>query len=155
MQIAHLATDEIIVSDVRERNSQEAATYLASRIVVYGFLAIIGLISLFNIVNSISMSVSARTKQYGVMRAIGMDGSQLTRMVAAGSLYLCCFRADCRLYCRSAAEPYAVRSAHYTLFLHDMASARNDALPYHSIRICCRSSCGSCPGEADSKHGNY
>lgn len=29
------------------------------------------------------MSVSARTKQYGVMRAIGMDGSQLTRMVAA------------------------------------------------------------------------
>ena len=83
MQIAHLATDEIIVSDVRERNSQEAATYLASRIVVYGFLAIIGLISLFNIVNSISMSVSARTKQYGVMRAIGMDGSQLTRMVAA------------------------------------------------------------------------
>lgn len=83
MQIAHLATDEIIVSDVRERNSQEAATYLASRIVVYGFLAIIGLISLFNIVNSISMSVSARTKQYGVMRAVGMDGSQLTRMVAA------------------------------------------------------------------------
>ena len=83
MQIAHLATDEIIVSDVRERNSQEAATYLASRIVVYGFLAIIGLISLFNIVNSISMSVSARIKQYGVMRAIGMDGSQLTRMVAA------------------------------------------------------------------------
>lgn len=58
MQIAHLATDEIIVSDVRVSNSQESATYLASRIVVYVFLVIIGLISLFNIINSISMSVS-------------------------------------------------------------------------------------------------
>ena len=29
------------------------------------------------------MSVSARTKQYGAMRAVGMDGRQLTRMIAA------------------------------------------------------------------------
>lgn len=101
------------------------------------------------------MSVSARTKQYGVMRAVGMDGSQLTRMVAAEAFTYAVSGLIGRLYCRSAAEPYAVRSTHYTLFWHDMASARNDALPYHSIRICCRSSCGSCPSEADSKHGNY
>lgn len=29
------------------------------------------------------MSVTARTKQYGAMRAVGMDGKQLTRMIAA------------------------------------------------------------------------
>ena len=29
------------------------------------------------------MSVSARTKQYGAMRAVGMDGGQLTGMIAA------------------------------------------------------------------------
>ena len=45
------------------------------------FLAIIGVISLFNIVNSISMSVSARIKQYGAMRAVGMDNRQLKRMI--------------------------------------------------------------------------
>ena len=56
---------------------------LLIQIVVYGFLAIIGLISLFNIVNSISMSVSSRTRQYGAMRAIGMDNCQLVRMIAA------------------------------------------------------------------------
>lgn len=82
-QIVRFATDEIIVADMRISNQQDAATYLASRIVAYGFLAIIGLISLFNIVNSISMSVLARTKQYGVMRAIGMDNRQLVRMIAA------------------------------------------------------------------------
>lgn len=68
---------------MRISNQQDAATYLASRIVAYGFLAIIGLISLFNIVNSISMSILARTKQYGVMRAIGMNNRQLVRMIAA------------------------------------------------------------------------
>ena len=33
--------------------------------------------------NSVSMGVSARTRQYGVMRAVGMDGRQITRMIAA------------------------------------------------------------------------
>ena len=37
----------------------------------------------FNIVNSISMSVSARIKQYGAMRAVGMDNRQLKRMISA------------------------------------------------------------------------
>ena len=41
------------------------------------------MITLFNIVNSISMSVMARIKQYGAMRAVGMDRNQLTRMIAA------------------------------------------------------------------------
>ena len=41
------------------------------------------MITLFNMVNSISMSVTARIKQYGAMRAVGMDGRQLTRMIGA------------------------------------------------------------------------
>ncbi len=82
-QIRSLENDDIVVSDQRENNRQDAATYWASRIVCYGFLAIIGVITLFNIINSISMSVSARTKQYGAMRAVGMDGAQLTWMIAS------------------------------------------------------------------------
>ncbi len=82
-QIRNFENDDIIVTDLRKNNRRDAATYLASRIVCYGFLAIIGIITLFNIINSISMSVSARIKQYGAMRAIGMDGRQLTRMISA------------------------------------------------------------------------
>ena len=44
---------------------------------------LLAMITLFNIINSISMSVTARIKQYGAMRAVGMDGEQLTRMIAA------------------------------------------------------------------------
>lgn len=82
-RIRDFENSQVIVSDLRESNQQNNTTYLATRMITYGFLAIIGIITLFNIVNSISMSVSARTKQYGAMRAVGMDGGQLTRMIAA------------------------------------------------------------------------
>lgn len=82
-QIRKLENDDIAVTDQRESNRTDNTTYWASRIVCYGFLAIIAVITLFNIINSISMSVSARTKQYGAMRAVGMDDRQLTRMISA------------------------------------------------------------------------
>ena len=57
---------------------------------VYGFLAVIALIAVFHIVNSIALSVSARMRQYGAMRAIGMSGKQLSRMVLAEALTYAC-----------------------------------------------------------------
>lgn len=66
-----------------EREMRTSGTYTAFVLCVYGFLAIIALVTLLNIMNSISMSVSARSKQYGAMRAVGMDNRQVTRMIAA------------------------------------------------------------------------
>lgn len=83
LALAAFSSDQIVVHDLRESNRQDRGTYYAARIVLYGFLTIIGCISLLNIINSISMSVSARMKQYGVMRAVGMDDAQLKRMVTA------------------------------------------------------------------------
>ena len=83
LALAAFSSDQIVVQDLRESNRQDRGTYYAARIVLYGFLAIIGGISLLNIVNSISMSVSARMKQYGILRAIGMDDAQLRCMVSA------------------------------------------------------------------------
>ena len=84
-QINNLVGSDVIFDDLRQRNQEDAATYLATQFVLYSFLAIIAMITLFNIINSISMSVTARIKQYGAMRAVGMDGSQLVRMITAES----------------------------------------------------------------------
>ena len=59
------------------------STYWAFHLVVYAFLIVIAGITILNIINSISMSVSARMKQYGILRAIGMDDAQLKRMISA------------------------------------------------------------------------
>lgn len=70
-------------ADRRNENKDLISTFWVARIAVYGFLAIIALITIFNIMNSISMSVSARMKQYGAMRAVGMRVRQLTKMITA------------------------------------------------------------------------
>ena len=82
-QISKLAESNVIFTDERERIREDNTTYLTVQVGVYGFLAIIGMVSLFYIINSISISVAARTKQYGAMRAVGMDSEQLTRMITA------------------------------------------------------------------------
>lgn len=78
-------------SDQRTSNREVRAVYYSFALFVYSFLAIVALIAAFNIINSIGMSVSARMRQYGAMRAIGTSVRQLRSMVVAEVLsYLIC-----------------------------------------------------------------
>ncbi|OZI10686.1 ABC transporter permease [Bacillaceae bacterium SAS-127] len=81
--IRSLAGSDVQFSDRRSSNSEARGAYFSFALFIYGFLIIIALITIFNIVNSIAMSVSARIKQYGAMRAIGMSDHQLVKMVMA------------------------------------------------------------------------
>lgn len=92
IRLASGATDETVMKIknavggkydfLDKRDESTAGTYTAFVFCVYAFLMIIALVALLNIVNSISMSVSAKIKQYGAMRAVGMDGRQITKMIA-------------------------------------------------------------------------
>lgn len=88
-RIHQLADDMACIFDDRWTDSGRNI-YLVFMLFVYGFLAIIAFISALNIINSISMSVSARIRQYGAMRAVGMDGGQVTRMIVAETLTYAC-----------------------------------------------------------------
>ena len=68
-------------SDQRLSNQEVRGAFYSMSLFLYGFLAIIALIAAFNIINSMAMSVSARVRQYGAMRAIGMSDAQLSNMV--------------------------------------------------------------------------
>ena len=48
---------------------------------LYGFVLVIALISMLNIINTMNTSVASRTRYLGIMRAVGMSGSQLTGMI--------------------------------------------------------------------------
>lgn len=69
--------------DKRMDNSSVQGVYYSVWLFLYGFLALIALITVFNVINSIALSVTARTKQYGVFRAIGLSAHQLSRMIVA------------------------------------------------------------------------
>ncbi len=92
-------------ADRREDNQTYYSSFWVFRIAAYGFLTIISLITVFNIMNSISMSVSARMRQYGVMRAVGMSVAQVTAMVAAEAITY----ASCGLVTGCAAGLYLHR----------------------------------------------
>ncbi len=83
--------DGNVITDSREENSEINGSYWVFRLAAYGFLAIISLITVLNIMNSISMGVSARMKQYGAMRAVGMESRQVTKMITAEAVaYAAC-----------------------------------------------------------------
>lgn len=71
----------IAFSDRRIENRETKGASYSMALFLYGFLAVIALIAFFNIMNCIAMSVSARMREYGAMRAVGMTVRQLVRMV--------------------------------------------------------------------------
>lgn len=69
--------------DERMDNESTIGIYYCMWLFVYGFLVLIAFITVLNVINSIAMSVAARTKQYGAFRAIGLSNRQLSKMVIA------------------------------------------------------------------------
>ena len=77
--IRQMVDSSFTFADERMGNSSTMGTYYCFWLFIYGFLVLIAMITIFNIINSISMSVSARLKQYGAFRAIGVSMGQLVK----------------------------------------------------------------------------
>ena len=84
-QLQALANGQYDFYDRLAQNKDTQSTYFMFCFFVYGFLVVITLITIIHTANSIAMSVSARTRQYGAMRAVGMDERQLQKMITTES----------------------------------------------------------------------
>ncbi|WP_018751225.1 FtsX-like permease family protein [Paenibacillus sanguinis] len=82
-QVRSLITPDLKLLDFQQRNSEVRTGYFAMAVFVYGFLLVIALVALINIINTVNASVSSRMGSYGMMRAVGMSGKQLKKMVTA------------------------------------------------------------------------
>lgn len=82
-QIRSLLPPDMKLLDFRQQNEEIRTGYFAMAVFVYGFLIVIALVAVINIVNTVNASVSGRINHYGVMRAIGMSGKQLKKVVRA------------------------------------------------------------------------
>ena len=52
-------------------------------------MAVVGLIAALNVANTMNASVASRTRYFGMLRAVGLSGRQLGRMVAAQAGLYC------------------------------------------------------------------
>lgn len=82
-QVRSLLSPEMKLLDLQQQNSEVRTGYYAMAVFVYGFLMIIALVALINIINTVGVSVSIRMNHYGVMRAVGMSGRQLKKIITA------------------------------------------------------------------------
>ena len=75
--------DDVKFMDARQKNSETSQVFITVALFVYGFVLVIALISILNIINTMQTSISAKTRYLGVMRAVGMSGKQLRKMIIA------------------------------------------------------------------------
>ncbi len=80
-ELKNIAGNNLEFFDSRQKNAEINQAFLTMAVFIYGFVAVIALISILNIINTMNTSVAAKTRYLGVMRAIGMSGSQLNKMV--------------------------------------------------------------------------
>ncbi|MSU02071.1 ABC transporter permease [Tissierella pigra] len=73
--------------DYAESAKENKIVNIIVSIFLYGFVAIITLISSINIINTISTNIILRTKEIAMIKAIGMTQSGIKRMVAFESLF--------------------------------------------------------------------
>ncbi|MBY2475469.1 FtsX-like permease family protein [Clostridioides difficile] len=83
--IRSVLDDNLEVRDKRQGNLEATNSFHTMAIFIYGFVFIIAIISMFNIINSMNISVTSRINYYGIMRAIGMSNKQLRKMVIVES----------------------------------------------------------------------
>ena len=124
--------------DRREEDLEVYSSYWVFRLAAYGFLAIISFITVLNIMNSVSMGVSARIKQYGTMRAVGMEGRQLTKMIMG--------EAVTYAFCGTAVGVTIGLILHYLIYVEIIVTHFGGAwkIPFSTIGIILALVCASC-----------
>lgn len=80
-EIKGMLDRSISLYDARQKNAEVDQAFFTMAVFIYGFVVVIALISILNIINTMNTSVASKTRYLGVLRAVGMSGTQLDKMV--------------------------------------------------------------------------
>ncbi|WP_416147444.1 FtsX-like permease family protein [Salipaludibacillus sp. HK11] len=86
-EIEEVSDTNIYVHNVFQRRQQEEQMILMMSIFTYGFIALITAISVANIFNTISTSISLRKREFAMLKSVGMTPKAFTKMMNFESLF--------------------------------------------------------------------
>ena len=76
------------ISNVQERYNNEKHLITLVSIFLYGFIIIIILIGVTNIVNTITTSMELRKQEFAILRSVGMTNKEFNRMIRLETLFI-------------------------------------------------------------------
>lgn len=85
--IAERAYTNINVMNIDKVKRQNNAIVLIVEIFIYGFIAVISLIGVTNIFNTISTNMRLRSKEFAMLKSVGMTKKEFNRMIRLESLF--------------------------------------------------------------------
>ncbi|MCM1325727.1 MAG: ABC transporter permease [Bacteroidales bacterium] len=78
---------QMSIANEQQAYEENRATYLVIAIFLYGFIAVIALIGITNIFNTVTTNMELRSREFAMLRAIGMTDKEFQRMVQLESLF--------------------------------------------------------------------
>jgi len=67
--------------DLRQINTKKREALVTAYVFIYGFVLVVSLIGALNVVNTMNTNIVAKTRYFGMLRAVGMSHDQLKRMI--------------------------------------------------------------------------
>lgn len=87
LKTSNSAYEKIGYSDYEEAQRSEQAMVLVISIFLYGFIAVISLIGVTNIFNTITTNMNLRQKEFAMLKSIGMTQNEFDRMIRLESIF--------------------------------------------------------------------
>lgn len=85
--INNIYKDSISVNNYEQMARQENSLWLVIAIFLYGFIAVISLIGITNIFNTITTNMNLRSKEFANLKSIGMTKKEFNRMIRLESIF--------------------------------------------------------------------
>ena len=86
-EMKNLKNNNLGYSNFEESAKQEKAMSLVIKIFLYGFIAVITLIGVTNIFNTITSNMELRQKEFAMLKSIGMTKKEFNRMINLETIF--------------------------------------------------------------------
>src|SRR5690625_3017777 len=86
-EMADLSSDTMRVFNQYQANQEDKQMTFVMSVFIYGFITLITLISIANIFNTISTSISLRKREFGMLKSVGMTPKGFNKMIRYESIF--------------------------------------------------------------------
>ncbi|MBO5376192.1 MAG: ABC transporter permease [Bacilli bacterium] len=84
-----LIDSELVINNFDEQAKNERSMVIVISIFLYGFIAVITLIGVTNIFNTLTSNMELRQKEFAMLKSVGMTKKEFNRMINLETLFYC------------------------------------------------------------------